>query len=50
MHFVQTKLPVVARVLLGLVFFVFGLNGFFHFIPQDGAPTGAAGLMSLRQR
>ncbi len=24
----------LARVLLGLVFFVFGLNGFLHFIPQ----------------
>jgi len=23
-----------SRVLLGLVFFVFGLNGFLHFIPQ----------------
>jgi uncharacterized membrane protein YphA (DoxX/SURF4 family) len=27
-------LPTVARILLGLVFFVFGLNGFLHFIPQ----------------
>ena len=27
-------LPAVARILLGLVFFVFGLNGFIHFIPQ----------------
>ena len=26
--------PTIARVLMGLVFFVFGLNGFFHFIPQ----------------
>lgn len=25
---------VIARVLLGLVFFVFGLNGFLHFIPE----------------
>jgi uncharacterized membrane protein YphA (DoxX/SURF4 family) len=25
--------PLIARVLLGLVFFVFGLNGFFFFIP-----------------
>ena len=23
----------IARILLGLVFFVFGLNGFLHFIP-----------------
>jgi|SRR5271163_2632293 len=37
-------LPVIARVLLGLVFFVFGLNGFLHFIPQpkDAMPEGAA--------
>jgi putative oxidoreductase len=25
---------VIARYLLGLIFTVFGLNGFFHFIPQ----------------
>ena len=27
-------LPSVARILMGLVFFVFGLNGFLHSIPQ----------------
>ena len=27
-------LPTVARILLGLVFFVFGLNGFLNFMPQ----------------
>ena len=26
--------PEIARVVLGLVFFVFGLNGFLHFLPQ----------------
>jgi uncharacterized membrane protein YphA (DoxX/SURF4 family) len=26
--------PTVARVLLGLVFFTFGLDGFLHFVPQ----------------
>ena len=31
----------IARYLLGLVFLVFGLNGFFHFIPQP-PPTGVA--------
>src|SRR5258708_5802878 len=31
----------IARYLLGLIFFVFGLNGFFHFIPQP-PPTGLA--------
>jgi uncharacterized membrane protein YphA (DoxX/SURF4 family) len=30
-------LPAVGRILLGLVFTVFGLDGFLHFIPQ---PTG----------
>ena len=31
----------IARYLLGLTFLVFGLNGFFHFIPQP-PPTGVA--------
>jgi len=31
----------IARYLLGIVFLVFGLNGFFHFIPQP-PPTGLA--------
>ena len=26
--------PEIGRVILGLVFFVFGLNGFLHFLPQ----------------
>lgn len=34
--------PTVARTLLGLVFFVFGLNGFFHFIPAPPPPPAAA--------
>jgi len=33
----------IARVLLGLAFVVFGLNGFLHFIPQGPAPQGHAG-------
>ena len=28
----------IARILLGLVFVVFGLNGFLHFIPQPPMP------------
>ncbi len=32
----------IARVLLGLLFLVFGLNGFLHFIPMP-PPTGLAG-------
>ncbi|GAC1665486.1 MAG: hypothetical protein PVS2B2_08310 [Candidatus Acidiferrum sp.] len=33
----------VARILLGLVFLVFGLNGFLHFIPVENLPAGLAG-------
>jgi len=33
----------IARILLGVIFLVFGLNGFFHFIPQGAPPTGLAG-------
>src|SRR6202023_4322525 len=32
----------IARFLLGLIFLVFGLNGFLHFIPMP-PPTGVAG-------
>jgi hypothetical protein len=32
----------VARILLGLIFLVFGLNGFLHFIPMQ-PPAGLAG-------
>src|SRR4029077_3149606 len=33
---------VIARILLGLLFLVMGLNGFLHFIPMP-PPTGLAG-------
>lgn len=33
----------VARVLLGLMFLIFGLNGFLQFIPMGPMPTGLAG-------
>jgi putative oxidoreductase len=33
---------VIARFLLGLIFLVFGLNGFVHFLSMP-APTGVAG-------
>ena len=33
----------IARILLGLLFTVFGLNGFLHFIPTGPMPTGTAG-------
>jgi putative oxidoreductase len=32
----------IARYLLGFIFFVFGLNGFLHFIPSP-PPPGVAG-------
>ncbi|MBI3192182.1 MAG: DoxX family membrane protein [Pedosphaera parvula] len=36
--------PTIARLLMGLMFLVFGLNGFLNFIPQpkDPMPEGAA--------
>jgi uncharacterized membrane protein YphA (DoxX/SURF4 family) len=43
MHTVLNKLPVVARILLGLVFFVFGLNGFLNFLPAPPQMDGPAG-------
>ena len=33
----------IAQILLGLTFVVFGLNGFFNFIPMKGMPPGTAG-------
>ncbi len=32
---------IIARTLMGLVFFVFGLNGFLHFIPNPPPPQAA---------
>jgi len=34
--------PAIARILLGVVFVVFGLNGFLRFIPTPPPPPGAA--------
>ena len=34
---------IIARVLLGLVFVVFGSNAFLHFIPMPPPPPGLAG-------
>src|SRR5258705_11727252 len=33
----------IARILLGLVFLVFGLNGFLNFLSMGPIPTGLAG-------
>jgi putative oxidoreductase len=37
---------IIAQVLLGLVFLVFGLNGFLHFIPTP-PPQGPAGEFGM---
>jgi uncharacterized membrane protein YphA (DoxX/SURF4 family) len=57
MSTIQRYLPHVARVLMGLIFFVFGLNGFLHFLPNPplegkamefiGALIGTGYLFSL---
>jgi putative oxidoreductase len=43
----SSKIPVlVARIVLGLIFFVFGLNFFLHFIPSGPMPEGKAGAFA----
>lgn len=48
----MNKLPMIARYALGLIFFVFGLNGFLNFIPQPPPPenlmTFVTGLMASK--
>ena len=34
---------IIARVLLGLVFVIFGSNAFLHFLPMPPLPQGVAG-------
>lgn len=44
----KSKVILGARIVLGLVFFVFGLNGFFHFLPQppmSGPPAAFGGAL-----
>jgi len=41
----KAKFALVARILLGLIFFIFGLNGFFHFIPVPPMPEAAGAFM-----
>src|SRR3954462_7189401 len=44
----RDKLPTIARFVLGTAFFVFGLNGFLHFLPQppmSGPPASFAGAL-----
>ena len=37
----------IARILVGLTFFVFGLNGFLGFIPRPPLPAGLAGQFQV---
>jgi uncharacterized membrane protein YphA (DoxX/SURF4 family) len=41
----KSKVAVICRILLGLPFLVFGLNGFFHFIPMPPMPDAAMSFM-----
>lgn len=41
MNLVRRHLPTAGRLFLGLVFTVFGLNFFFHFLPMPPAPPRA---------
>ena len=34
---------IIARILLGLIFVVFGSNAFFHFLPMPPPPQGLVG-------
>lgn len=39
------KAPVIARVFLGGLFLLFGLNGFLHFLPMPPAPERAGAFL-----
>jgi putative oxidoreductase len=39
----MTIATIVARILLGLIFFVFGSNAFLRFLPMPPLPQGVAG-------
>ena len=43
--FFQSKIVHTTRILLGLMFFIFGLNGFFHFLPQPEVSDSVAQFM-----
>jgi uncharacterized membrane protein YphA (DoxX/SURF4 family) len=42
MNTIRKHVPTAARLFLGLVFTVFGLNFFLHFLPMPAAPPRAA--------
>ena len=41
----MNKVAVVARYFMGAIFVIFGLNGFFHFIPMPEMPGPAGNFM-----
>ena len=41
----KEKLPMAARYILGLIFFVFGLNGFIGFLEMPPMPEPAMAMM-----
>jgi putative oxidoreductase len=45
MHAITRSLPTVGRVGLGLVFTVFGLNGFLGFLPHPPVPEAAGSFL-----
>jgi len=45
MNTVSSKLPLVARILLGGMFVFSGLNGFFQFAPMPPMPPAAGALL-----
>jgi hypothetical protein len=45
MNAISRFAPPAARLLLGLVFFVFGLNGFLQFLPTPPAPEKAVAFL-----
>jgi len=42
----MNKLTCISRLLLGLMFTVFGLNGFLHFIPMQPMPDAVGPVMA----
>jgi len=41
----NSKITIATRLLLGLIFFVFGLNGFFRFLPMPEMSAEAGNFM-----
>lgn len=41
----MNKLALIARLLLGTIFVVFGSNGFFHFLPMPPMPEAAGAFV-----